>query len=361
MRLVIKKMITKIVSGGQTGADRAALDFAIKNNIPHGGWLPKYRKAEDGPLPDYYRLREMKTVSYIKRTEQNVIDSDGTLIISHGKLTGGSALTRQFAKRHKRPWLHIDLNKYSDLVDAAVFVSRWIAENVIKVLNVAGPRASKDAYIYSGVRKLLEKSIIKKTPIEVVLFDFGGVLSEEGWKKGLRVIAKANDLDVDKFIQAAADMIYETGYITGKCSGSYFWNTLKRKTGIKGNNAFLTHELMSRFILNDRMIDLVKKLRSEKLTVGILSDQTDWLDTLNARFDFFKYFDHVFNSYHLGKGKRDISLFDDIAGFLKTPPDRILFIDDDPGNVARARQKGWRAILYVNDKSFRLEFNKISS
>ena len=205
----------------------------------------------------------------------------------------------------------------------------------------------------------MEKSICKNSKIDVILFDFGGVLSEEGWKKGLRVIDEANALNVDCFIQTATDTIYETGYITGKGSESDFWNTLRRKTGIKGDNASLTNELMSRFVLNDRMIDFVKKLRLEKLTVGILSDQTNWLDELNARFDFFKYFDYVFNSYHLGKGKRDISLFDDIAGFLKTPPDRILFIDDDQGNVERARQKGWKAILYINTESLYLEMNKL--
>jgi len=206
---------------------------------------------------------------------------------------------------------------------------------------------------------LLEKSICKNSKIDVILFDFGGVLSEEGWNKGLRVIAGANDLNADSFIQTAADTIYETGYITGKASESDFWNTLRKKTGIKGDNASLTNELMSRFVLNDRMIDLVKKLRLEKLTVGILSDQTNWLDQLNARFDFFKYFDHVFNSYHLGKGKRDVSLFDDIARFLKTPPDRILFIDDDPGNVERARQKGWKAILYADADSFHLYMDNL--
>jgi hypothetical protein len=81
-------MIKKIISGGQTGADRAALDVALKFDIPHGGWIPKGRKAEDGPLPEQYQLQEMPTASYPKRTEQNVIDSDGTLIISRGKLTG---------------------------------------------------------------------------------------------------------------------------------------------------------------------------------------------------------------------------------------------------------------------------------
>ena len=107
------------------------------------------------------------------------------------------------------------------------------------------------------------------------------------------------------------------------------------------------------------MIDLVKRLKSKNLTVGILSDQTDMLDSLNARFDFFKWFDHVFNSYHVGKGKRDISLFDDVARVLKTPPNRILFIDDDPGHVERARQKDWHAILYVNRESFHMEMDKL--
>ena len=83
-------MISKIISGGQTGADRAALDVAIKLSIPHGGWIPKGRKTEDGTLPDKYKLKEMTTASYPKRTEQNVIDSDGTLIIARGQLTGGS-------------------------------------------------------------------------------------------------------------------------------------------------------------------------------------------------------------------------------------------------------------------------------
>lgn len=206
--------------------------------------------------------------------------------------------------------------------------------------------------------KLMEKSNDKNRMIDVVLFDFGGVLSQEGWKKGLKVIAEANGLDSDNFIQTAADTIYETGYITGKVSENDFWNALKRKTGIKSDNASLTHELMSRFVLNDRMIDLIKKLKSANLIVGILSDQTDWLDQLNARFDFFKEFDHVFNSYHIGKGKRNVTLFDDIAGVLKTSPQRILFIDDDPGNVERARQKGWNAILYTDYGSFCPEMDK---
>jgi hypothetical protein len=104
-------MITKIVSGGQTGANQAALDVAIEEGIPHGGWIPKGRKTEADPLPEKYQLKEMDTYSYPERTEKNVIDSDGTLIISHGELTGGSGYTRKRAKEDGKPWLHISLNK----------------------------------------------------------------------------------------------------------------------------------------------------------------------------------------------------------------------------------------------------------
>jgi hypothetical protein len=148
-------MITKIISGGQTGADRAALDFAIKHNIPHGGWLPKGRKTEDGRLPDNYQLREMPTAEYSKRTEKNILDSDGTLIISHGLLSGGSALTRELAKKHKKPWIHIDMADLS-LETAVHRLISWIERNTIKVLNVAGPRGSKDPLIYQATIDLLE-------------------------------------------------------------------------------------------------------------------------------------------------------------------------------------------------------------
>ena len=106
-------MIKKIISGGQTGVDQAALDVAIDLGIPHGGWIPKGRKTEDGILPAKYQLQEMPTSSYPKRTEKNVLNSGGTLIICHGKLTGGSALTRKMAKKHDRPWLHADMDVLS--------------------------------------------------------------------------------------------------------------------------------------------------------------------------------------------------------------------------------------------------------
>jgi len=148
-------VLEKIVSGGQTGADRAALDFAIKHGIPHGGWVPKGRLAEDGPLADRYELKEMPSDSYPARTEQNVIDSAGTLIISHGPLTGGSDYTREMAKKHKKPCLHIDLSR-TKIHEAGATIVIWLMGNAVSALNVAGPRASKDPYVYDQVVALLE-------------------------------------------------------------------------------------------------------------------------------------------------------------------------------------------------------------
>jgi hypothetical protein len=151
-------MIRKIVSGGQTGADQAALDVAIAMGIAHGGWIPKGRKTESGPLAKHYQLQELPTPSYPRRTEQNVIDSDGTLILSHGALTGGSALTREFARTHRRPWLHLDLQQHAGF-SGAEKIQRWLSRNRIEILNVAGPRASSDPGIYKKTVAVLETAI----------------------------------------------------------------------------------------------------------------------------------------------------------------------------------------------------------
>lgn len=148
-------MLTQIVSGGQTGADRAALDVAIKFNIPHGGWIARGRRTEDGPLPEVYRLREMAATDYPSRTRQNIIDSHGTAVISRGRLTGGSKLTRSFARVKGRPNCHIDVAG-NDTFEAAIILQSFVQENQIRVLNVAGPRASHDPGIYFDVKSIME-------------------------------------------------------------------------------------------------------------------------------------------------------------------------------------------------------------
>ena len=148
-------MIKRIVSGGQTGVDRAALDVAIKLGIAHGGWVPLGRLTESGILPQKYHLKETSSAEYPVRTEKNVVDSDGTLIISHGPLTGGSEYTREMAIRHSRPWLHIDLDR-TTAFHAATVINNWILRKKIEILNVAGPRASKNPSIYSETLNILE-------------------------------------------------------------------------------------------------------------------------------------------------------------------------------------------------------------
>jgi hypothetical protein len=148
-------MIKKIVSGGQRGAGQAALDAAIKWDIPHAGWVPKGRKTEHGRLLSIYKLKEMPTDSYPERTEKNVIDSDGTLIITHGKPTGESEYALEMAKKHHRPHFLADLKINSGFATARAIYS-WIKEHTIESLNVAGSKASKDLHTYRAAMKILE-------------------------------------------------------------------------------------------------------------------------------------------------------------------------------------------------------------
>lgn len=156
-------MIEKIVSGGQTGADRAGLDVAIELGIPHGGWVPRGRKTEAGRLPDRYHVKEVPSISYVQRTLMNVIDSDGTLLVSHGRISGGSAVTKALAAKHRKPCLHIDLSqmKFPEAVAAAV---SWIDAGEVKILNVAGPRASEDPAIYEDTKRFLRLVIEQSCP-----------------------------------------------------------------------------------------------------------------------------------------------------------------------------------------------------
>jgi len=146
---------TKIVSGGQTGVDRAALDFALARGLRVGGWLPRGRLAEDGAVPDRYPgMLETGSEDPAIRTALNVRDSDATLILSHGPLTGGSLLTYQEATRACRPLLHLDLDRLS-VGAAAAQLRAWLARVRPATLNVAGPRASEDARIAAATETVL--------------------------------------------------------------------------------------------------------------------------------------------------------------------------------------------------------------
>lgn len=148
--------VATIISGGQTGADRGALDAAIEMGIPHGGTCPKGRPAEDGVIPPKYRLKESNSKDSPERTEANVAHADGTLICTFGRLTGAHKLTAEFVRRHEKAFLHLDLN--AEATDYAVkCVREWLTDNDIKVLNVAGGRESESAGLQGAVRDLLTR------------------------------------------------------------------------------------------------------------------------------------------------------------------------------------------------------------
>ena len=149
--------LAKIISGGQTGVDRAALDAAIALEIPHGGWCPRGRLAEDGPIPARYTLRQTRTRRYPERTEKNILDSDATLILCHGKPVGGTLLTAELAKRHKKPFLLANLDKPPEAtIDEA---RRWLVTNAVETLNVAGPRESQTQGIYQKSLGILTRIV----------------------------------------------------------------------------------------------------------------------------------------------------------------------------------------------------------
>jgi hypothetical protein len=134
----VPKRIEKIVSGGQTGVDRGALDAAIDLGVPYGGWCPHGRRAEDGRIPARYALVETAATAYAVRTERNVRDSDGTLVLCVGAPRRGTALTCDIARRLRKPLRVVDVTHPPPLADLRM----WITTSAIRVLNVAGPRES---------------------------------------------------------------------------------------------------------------------------------------------------------------------------------------------------------------------------
>lgn len=143
--------VTRIVSGGQTGVDRGALDAAIGLGIEHGGWCPRGRLAEDGVIPEQYALTETRSYAYRVRTERNVLDSDATLILYKRTISGGTQFTRYMAMRHGKPFLAVNLEAHYRTED----VRRWIERYRVRTLNVAGPRESTSPGIQELSRQLL--------------------------------------------------------------------------------------------------------------------------------------------------------------------------------------------------------------
>ena len=195
--------------------------------------------------------------------------------------------------------------------------------------------------------------------VKAILFDFGGVIAEEGFREGLKEIGRKNGLVPDEFFEAATELAYSSGYVTGTASESDFWEALRQNTGIKGSDNGLRNELLKRFKMRSEMINLIKKLKEQELAMFILSDQTNWLDEINEKYDFFGYFKDVFNSYHLHRNKRDPDLFLDICRKTGFKPEDVLLVDDSPANTKRADKMGLQTITYKGFELFRKELKDL--
>jgi len=182
--------------------------------------------------------------------------------------------------------------------------------------------------------------------VQWILFDFGGVIAEEGFVAGLKTLARRSGADPEEAVAAGHRLVYSTGYLLGKSEESAFWEAMRREAGLAGTEDEMRETVLAAFQIRPRMLDLVRRIRERGGLAGILSDQVDWLDALDERNDFYPLFNRVFNSFHIGRSKRDEGTFRYVSEQLGTNPENILFIDDSRDHVERARSEGMHAIRF---------------
>jgi len=190
---------------------------------------------------------------------------------------------------------------------------------------------------------------------ETIFFDFGGVLAEEGFREGLTAIARSLGRDPVEFVPLAYEMAWDTGFVVGRCDEAGFWRAFREATGIEAaaaSDAWLSDMVLSRFVPRPLMFALADAARSAGMRTAILSDQTEWLERLDARHDVFSHFDAVFNSYRHGLSKRDAAFFELALAAMGTRAEASLFIDDAPRNVDLAASLGFHTILYRDEAGF---------
>ena len=152
--------------------------------------------------------------------------------------------------------------------------------------------------------------------------------------------------------------VYDSGFVLGQGSDSDFWALLRQRTGLKGSDKEQTQRVLDGFRLRPGMLTLVRELRKRGFLVGLLSDQTEWLDRLDAKYGLYQEFDRLYISYRLGKGKQNPTLYDDVSRDLGLDPQQILFVDDNPGNIQRAASRGWQTILFRDEQTLYSELKK---
>jgi putative hydrolase of the HAD superfamily len=195
--------------------------------------------------------------------------------------------------------------------------------------------------------------------LRAVLFDFGGVIAEEGFWQGIRTIGKVQGLDPDAFFERVDGLIYETGYLIGNADEASFWNEVRKITGITNTDAELRNEILKRFVLRPDMITSVDLLRSKGFRVAMLSDQTNWLEEIDMDSGLFRHFDRVFNSYRLHKSKRDASVFSDVCTDLDVETQETLFIDDNIDHIKRAQRQGLQVIHFTGMDEYKKQLRNL--
>jgi putative hydrolase of the HAD superfamily len=195
--------------------------------------------------------------------------------------------------------------------------------------------------------------------IRAVLFDFGGVIADEGFQEGLYAIADKFGLDRKRFFQLANEAVYNSGYVTGTGSEKDYWNMVREHSGIVADNEELRQEILSRFIPRDWILEEVDGIRRQGIITAILSDQSDWLDQLDAIYNISRHFDAVFNSFHIGKSKRDSTVFADVLQALKVDGRETLFVDDNIDHIDRATAAGLQVHHFTGRSGFMKKLKEV--
>jgi putative hydrolase of the HAD superfamily len=211
-------------------------------------------------------------------------------------------------------------------------------------------RQEKDALLC-----LPEAIIILETEepmLKTILFDFGGVIGEEGFRDGLKEIAQKNDLNPDEFFRTAEEIIYSSGYLTGFTPEAAYWDKLRERTGIRGSDQDLKGEILKKFVIRPEMVRCADDLRAKGYSVVMLSDQTNWLDEINEQTGLFSHFDRILNSFAIGRSKRDPRTFQYVCDILGGNPGEIVFVDDNSGHIMRASAAGMKTILFSTISDF---------
>jgi len=195
--------------------------------------------------------------------------------------------------------------------------------------------------------------------IQAVLFDFGGVLAEEGFRNGLKAIAIQNRIDPDAFYSGVKQLAFQGGYVLGRTSEATFWETLRKEWRLSGSDTELRQEILGRFKVRPGMIELARKIKNMRIVTAILSDQTNWLDELNIRDGIYEAFHRVFNSYYLHQSKRMKETFLRVCAELGVSPGSTVFIDDNAENCENALAAGLLPIAFASESQCREQLGRL--